>query len=259
MTVDADRVITSLRAHHDRLAAVLAELSPEELSGQSAADDWTIAQVVSHLGSGAQITGGTILGALGLLSSTESNEAIWARWDASTPEEQVAGFLEHDERVVAALEATAPDQRAATMVDLGFLPQPVPLVQALGMRLNEVALHTWDILAARDASATVDAEAAEIMLEQYAGIAAFMLGFIGKPRELDTGAVIDLDGYTLTVDDSVSLASGSPAEPTATLHAPHEAAYRLITGRLKPAFTADEVAAEGSVSLDDLRRVFPGY
>ena len=43
------------------------------------------------------------------------------------------------------------------------------------------------------------------------------------------------------------------------MHGPHEAAVRLISGRLKDGYTADEVTVSGNVDLDDLRRAFPGY
>jgi hypothetical protein len=34
---------------------------------------------------------------------------------------------------------------------------------------------------------------------------------------------------------------------------------RLLTGRLTPPFTPEDVTVTGNVGLDDLRRVFPGY
>ncbi len=71
--------------------------------------------------------------------------------------------------------------------------------------------------------------------------------------------MVDLDGYTLTVDDAVGLATGTADGATATFHGPHEAAFRLFTGRLKDGYTADDVTVSGNVDLDDLRRVFPGY
>ncbi len=260
MTESLDRAIASLRAHHDRLAEVVAGLDPEQLSGPSAASEWSIAQVLSHLGSGAEIFYGPYSAALtGAASPPVDNQAIWDRWNASTPEEQAAGFLEHDERLLRLLEDATADQRDTVVIDLGFFPEPIPLAQAVGMRLNEAALHTWDVLAGIDASAAVDEEAADLLLEQYAGAAAYMLGFIGKPERLGTSAVVDLDGYALTVGDSISVSAGSPDEPTAALHAPHEAALRLVSGRLKPGYTAEEVTVSGNVDLDALRQVFPGY
>lgn len=255
-----DRAIASLRTHHDRLAEVVGDLTPEQLSGPSAASDWTIAQVLSHLGSGAEIfLPRYAAGIAGEAAPEGDNQAVWARWDASSPQEQAAGFLEHDGKLVTLVEALSAEQRGSTLIDLGFTPEPVPLLLALAMRLNEVALHTWDVLAGLDDTATVDAEAADLMLEQLAGPAGFLLGWIGKADQLGERVAVDLDGYTLLVDDGVTLTSGSGDDATATFHGPHEAAYRLVTGRLKDGYTDEEVTVSGNVDLAGLREAFPGY
>jgi uncharacterized protein (TIGR03083 family) len=259
MADSLDRAITSLRTHHDRLAEVVAGPA-ERLSGPSAASEWSVAQVLSHLGSGAEIFFPRyVAGVAGEEAPEGDNQAVWARWDAAGPEEQAAWFLEHDEKLVSLLEGLSPEQRASVRVDLGFGPEPFPLEQAVAMRLNEVSLHTWDALAGLDDAATVDEEAADLMLEQLAGPAGFMLGFIGRAADLDETVVLDLDGYTLTIADGVSLAAGSDASATARFHGPHEAALRLLTGRLKDGYTADEVTVSGNVDLDELRAAFPGF
>ena len=40
---------------------------------------------------------------------------------------------------------------------------------------------------------------------------------------------------------------------------PAEAFIRLIAGRLAPEHTPHGVTVDGAISLDDLRKVFPGY
>ena len=55
MSDSLDRAIVALRTHHDRLAEVIAGLTPEQLKAPSAASEWSLAQVLSHLGSGAEI------------------------------------------------------------------------------------------------------------------------------------------------------------------------------------------------------------
>jgi uncharacterized protein (TIGR03083 family) len=260
MADSLERAISSLRTHHDRLAEVVGGLTPEQLSGPSAASDWTIAQVLSHLGSGAEIfLPRYAAGIAGEDAPEGDNQAVWGRWDAATPEDQASGFLEHDEKLVSLLEGLSEEQRSTVTVDLGFTPEPAPLLQAVAMRLNEVALHAWDVLAGLDDSATVDAEAAEVMLEQLAGPAGFLLGWIGKADQVDEHAVVDLDGYALTVADAVSLAVGPAEEPTATFNGPHEAAYRLFAGRLKDGYTAEGVTVSGNLDLAGLRKAFPGY
>jgi len=48
-------------------------------------------------------------------------------------------------------------------------------------------------------------------------------------------------------------------EPTATFDGPLEVGIRLLSGRLKPQYTPAGVEVTGNVSLEDLRKVFPGY
>ena len=51
----------------------------------------------------------------------------------------------------------------------------------------------------------------------------------------------------------------TPADPSATASLPAESFLRLVAGRLKPEHTPSSVSVSGALSLDDLRRVFPGY
>ena len=55
MTTTADRTIPALRGGHDAMAGLVSERTPAQLSGSSGASEWSIAQVFSHLGSGAEI------------------------------------------------------------------------------------------------------------------------------------------------------------------------------------------------------------
>ena len=62
----------------------------------------------------------------------------------------------------------------------------------------------------------------------------------------------------LVIDDSVAMVA-SAGQPTATFHGPAEAVIRLIGGRLKPEHTSPGTTVTGNITLEDLRRVFPGY
>src|SRR6478752_7735526 len=97
----ADATIAELRAIHDRLAARATGLSPEELAAQSGADDWTVADVLSHLGSGAEIGRYPVLAAAGAPEDKPSNEEIWDRWNALPPADQAAAFVASDARLVS--------------------------------------------------------------------------------------------------------------------------------------------------------------
>jgi hypothetical protein len=64
-------------------------------------------------------------------------------WDASAPRAQAEGNS-WTARSPPSVPSTTSEQRSSLTVDLGFLPEPAPLLTALGMRLNEVANHSWD-------------------------------------------------------------------------------------------------------------------
>ncbi|HEX4224987.1 MAG TPA: maleylpyruvate isomerase family mycothiol-dependent enzyme [Pseudonocardiaceae bacterium] len=257
MSTLVDRTITTLRTEHDALVALLANLDGSRLTTPSGADDWTIAQVLSHLGSGAEIGRAPLARAAGETVETEDNQTIWARWDATDPAGQAKGFVDYNTRWLDTVEALTAEQRASLTVDLGFLPEPVPLVTALGMRLNEVANHSWDVRVALDPQAEVDPESAATLIELLAGPVGFMVGFLAKPAELDRPASVAGPGAVLVIGDAVTVVDELEA-PSATFHGSPGAFVRLISGRLKPPYAID-VTVEGNVTLDDVRRVFQGF
>lgn len=252
-----DRTIAALRSEHDTLAGLVATLTDDQLATASGAAEWTVAQALSHLGSGAEIGRAPIARAAGETVETEDNQTIWARWDASAPRAQAEGFLEHNGRWLETVEALTPEQRTSLTVDLGFLPEPVPLLTALGMRLHEVANHSWDVRVAFDPHTGVNADSAAALVEHLAGPVGFMLNFIAKPAELAAPASVAVPGAGLVIDDAVTVVDHVES-PSATLNAPQEAFVRLISGRLRAPYDKG-VTVDGNVTLDDLRRVFPGF
>jgi uncharacterized protein (TIGR03083 family) len=252
-----DRTITALRAEHDVLAGLVRTLTDDQLATTSGAAEWTVAQALSHLGSGAEIGRAPIARAAGETVAAEDNQTIWARWDASAPRAQAEGFLEYDGRWLDTVEALTPEQRSSLTVDLGFLPEPVPLVTALGMRLNEVANHSWDVRVAFDAHAGVDADSAAVLVDLLTGPIGFVLSFLAKPAELTAPVSVAVPGAGLVIDDAATVVDHLEA-PSATFNGSQEAFVRLVSGRLKAPYVKD-VTVEGSVTLDDLRRVFPGF
>jgi len=262
MTTLADRTIAALRATHDDLAALVPGLSDQQLTGPSGASEWTVAQVLSHLGSGAEIGLASLRGALdgSGAPAADFNQGVWDRWNAMTPQDQAAGYLEHDARLVETYEALTAEQRETSTVDLGFLPAPLSIASVAGMRLSEAAQHSWDVRVALDPTAGLPAGTAGLIAEHFTGDLAFMAGFIGKADALAKPAVVEIQGsgFGIVIADGVGLVA-APADPTATFVGPLEAAIRLVGGRLKAGYTPEGVTTTGAVSLDDLRRVFPGF
>ncbi|OLF14391.1 hypothetical protein BLA60_04510 [Actinophytocola xinjiangensis] len=252
-----DRTVAALRSEYDVLAGLVRTLTDDQLAAASGADEWTVAQVLSHLGSGAEISRGAIGRAAGETVADEDNQTIWARWDGSTPRAQAEGFLEHTGRWLDLVEGLTPEQRSSLTVDLGFLPEPVPVLVSLGMRLSEVANHSWDVRVAFEPDAGVDATSAQVVVDLLAGPLGFMVGFLAKPAELADPVSVAIPGAGLVIDDGVTVVDHLES-PSATFDGPVEAFVRLISGRLKAPYDKG-VTVEGAVTLDDLRRVFPGF
>lgn len=255
MTHLADRTIAALRARHDELEGLVsAGLGDGQLAARSGSAGWTVAQLLSHLGGASEIGLATLTGV------EVDNQTVWDRWNALSPEQQAKEFVEHSREITDYLEGLDPEDRSTRTIDLGFLPEPVALSTYLGMRLVESVHHTWDVRAAFDLDASLPADVPLLLAEHYAGGLAFLLGFTGKADELSESATVVLgaSGYALEIGDGVRLTT-APAAPTATFSGPLESALRLLTGRLAPEYTQNDIQVTGNVTLDDLRRVFPGY
>ena len=260
MTSPNDRIVASLRAHHDQLAALVGSLSEEQLTGPSGASEWRLCDVFSHLGSGAEIMVNALqVATAGQPTAPADNQEIWARWNAASPREQASWFVQHDAVMVETAESLSDEQLETVRLAVGFLPEPVPFAAAGGMRLNEVTQHAWDINVGLDPAATLDEQASDILLELFSGPLGFLLGFSSEADALPEPAVVAFAGRGLLVSDAVSIEAEAPVAPTATFVGPNEAAVRLMGGRLGAPYTPESVSVTGNVTLDDLRRVFPGY
>ena len=254
-----DQSIEELRANHDRLRAVIEGLSEDQLKSQSGAESWTVADVLSHLGSGAELQRHQIVAAVGDgEGEPPENQAVWDRWNAMPPQEQASSFLVADDRLVSSYEALTGEERETITVDLGFLPAPVPVATPLAMRLSEQTLHGWDARVGLDPTAALADEAARLLLQHHSESLSFLLGFVGKAEAVSEPIRLAVDDYTLVVDDPVRLERGAEGI-TAKYAGPLEAFVRLLAGRLDPEHTPDAAEVSGNASLADLRKVFPGY
>ena len=112
-TTTTDTWIDAMRASHDRLIGLLAPLDGVAIRARSYDDDWSIAQVASHLGSQAEIFGLFLEAGLsgGELPGSEKFQEIWGRWDTSSPEQQVARSIEANEAFLARIEGLTAEQR----------------------------------------------------------------------------------------------------------------------------------------------------
>jgi uncharacterized protein (TIGR03083 family) len=263
MKSTADQAISALRTGHDALAGVVADLPAEGLTGPSGASEWTVADVLSHLGSGAEIGLATLEASLAGAAApgNDFNKGVWARWNAMPPQEHADSFLKSNEALVNRYQGLDEQTRQTQRIKI-FLPDPVDVATAAAFRLNEFTLHSWDVRVGADPAAVLDTDAVPSLLD----VAPYMFGWLGRPKDVLAGnrvvvAVHTIDparDFGLEITDKVALGD-APGEPDATLSLPAESWLRLVAGRLGPANTPAGVSTSGAITLDQLREIFPGY
>lgn len=263
MESDPRILLAALRNSHDLLKPQVQALDAEGIRGRSYCRDWTIAQVMSHLGSGAEIAAMMVPVALGEAEPVGSGafQPVWDVWNAKSPDDQVADSLAATEKHLRTLEQLSGEQLAS--MRLSFAGMELDAAGVFRLRLSESALHSWDIVVMADLAATVAPDAAELLVDQ---VAAFIAPRLGKPqgerlsyRIRTTGPARD---YLLTVTDSVAMTPWPGAEGAGEgateIRMPAEALLRLSYGRLDAGHTPADVVADDA-DLDRLRKVFPGF
>ena len=261
---NADTVITALRAGYDGLAERVSGFSDDDLAGPSGAAEWDISQVLSHLGSGAEIMRAAFQAALDGEPNPGPgfNQAVWDKWNAMSGREHADGFLEANQALLALLESLDARTRDTLRLDLGFLPAPADVATAARLRLSEFTMHSWDIQAGSGELATLPADATAALLHGEPSLIAW----IGKADPLNgRHAVIavtttePVSVFALRLQAPIGVDFDVPEQPDGTLTLPAEAWLRLAAGRLAPRHTPASVVTTGAADLDLLRQVFPGY
>ncbi|CAN7337336.1 maleylpyruvate isomerase family mycothiol-dependent enzyme [Terrabacter sp. LjRoot27] len=255
--------IDAVRTSHERLRGVLDRIEPQQYESRAYPSDWSIAQVASHLGSQAEIFGLFLDAGLadGVAPDGDAFKAVWDRWDAMAPADQVTGSVVADDRFVARLEEVA-SSGAPFEVDLFGGPSDLSGVAAA--RLAEHAVHTWDVEVVLDPEATVGPEAVDLLVDRLPGTVAFagrpstdvgptsvVVGTLGTERRFRLD--VDADAVRL---EPVDVGTESGAH-TADVVLPAESLVRLVYGRLDAEHTPADVA--GAEHLPALRAVFPGF
>jgi uncharacterized protein (TIGR03083 family) len=248
--------IEALRHSHDRLQNLAGPLTASQLEQGSCCSEWTIAQALSHLGSQAEIFGLFLQAGLTGQQPPGLTEfgPIWDVWNAKSPQAQAADALVADEATVERFESLGADERAR--LRLNAFGMELDLAGVSRMRLGEHAIHTWDVAAALDPSATVAPDAVALLIDTIGPLAARTGKPDGKQRRLHVATTGPERHFVLETSDAVSLTEAASEPGAPDLRLPAESLVRLIYGRLDPAHTP--VAAD-SAGLDDLRGLFPGF
>jgi uncharacterized protein (TIGR03083 family) len=250
----ADAHVAALRSSVSRLRDVVSRLDDADVTRRAYPAEWTIADVLSHLGSGAVITQRRLEDTLaGVPTPDDFAPRVWEEWNAKTPVAQRDDALAADAALLARVEAVTSEEAGSLTFAMG--PMTLDFADFVGMRLNEHALHTWDIEVVDDPAATLPQQAAELVVDNLGLIARFTGRPTGDTTTITVATTDPRRVFAVALDaGSVTFGPGSNAG-FADLELPAEAFVRLVYGRLDPEHTPP---GEHGAAPDVLRRVFPG-
>jgi uncharacterized protein (TIGR03083 family) len=263
MTATTGEWVAALEASYRRNADAVDALADGAETGPSYCSEWTVAQVLSHLGSGAEIFG-LILDA-GLTGSPapgpDAFGPIWEAWNGRSPADQAADSVVANRAFLDRIASIDPAAREAWSLE--FFGARRSFDQVLQMRLGEHTLHTWDIVVEGDPSATVPDDAATLLVDRVDEL----VGRLGKPAEPPWRVAVTTTDparhLVLSAGESgaelraAGTGDGAPDDPPSVV-LPAESLIRLVYGRLDAEHTPASVTADG-IDLDEVRRTFPGF
>lgn len=257
MTADVDVLLRTVRASHDRLGRRVEGLDAKDLERTSYCSDWTVAQVLSHLGSQAELF--ELLLDAGRSGGDPPDQAtmagIWARWDALSPAAQAEQSVAANERLVTRLQRSGSDLDG---FHLALWGSEIDAAGLLRMRLGEHAVHSWDVDVTFDPGAVVAGDAVEQLIDHLGATVARA----GRPAEKPVSIAVTTSDPVrqLQLDTGgVSLEPFAGGAVGAAVELPAEALVRLVYGRLDPEHPGSGPVATRGVDLDQLRALFPGF
>jgi uncharacterized protein (TIGR03083 family) len=254
-------VFQALRTSHERLASALEHFDDDRVGDPSYDDDWTVAQVASHLGSGAEIF--SLLLDAGLrhehAPGVEQFQVVWERWNTKTDVQRCRDALQADAAFLHRLSRLTSEEWAHWR--LNFFGAQQTLTELLRLRLGEHAVHTWDVAVVLDPVASLPLDPTALILDDLPRLVERVGKGTPEPvivhvvtRQPDREFVLQVATDTARLRPDTS----SP-QTTATLRLPAEAFVRLIYGRLDPDHTAPGSVQADGITLDTLRDAFPGF
>jgi uncharacterized protein (TIGR03083 family) len=248
---DARRLARLSADAYTSLRDYLEQLPPAGRTEQSAAREWKVYQVVSHLGSQAEIQLGTVNSALRDAPPLGDPErkAIWGYFDSLQPDQVLAPFIKNNDSFIAFVEGLSEAELGRS---IPWLSGTAPIAQVLATRLGEQALHTWDIRWARDRDVRLAPETVPDLLELH--IASGRLKLLAKPEQAGALAgktaqfFVEAPATSLALkvgSESVEAFRGRVAHPDFSVELPAEVFLRLIWGR----FLSPDGEPQGQVKL----------
>lgn len=245
-------------ASHERLTGIVQKLTPQEIAGPSYDTEWSIAQVLSHLGSGAEIF--TLFLEAGLTGAPSPGmpefEPIWETWNAKAPEDQASDALVMEQSFVDRLASLTDAERENWRFEMFGGEQD--MTGLLRFRVGEHALHTWDVEVMGNADAGIAPTAVDLLIDHIGQLASMS----GKAPEGGLHQPVATESperhfVVVASDGAVELQTWEKNGDQTALSLPAESFIRLIYGRLDPEHTPSVSGA--SEELDVLRQTFPGF
>ena len=253
--------IDALHASSRRLRERTEDLAEEQLSAPSMADGWSVAQVLSHLGSAGEICTALLRRGLdGDLTPPSSADTapVWERWNALSGLEQRAAWQEADATHLAVLDGLSAAQRDTVRVP--YFSGALSIEVYAGSRLSEQSVHTWDVEAALDPAAVIPDEELALLWKRIDLVASRFHDGSTLARLRPAQLAIELRDpdlrLVLELGEELHVRPGEPSAGAGTLSGPAEAVLRIVYGRSRP---TDDVRTTGPVGIVDLRSLFPGY
>ena len=238
----------------ERLTNVASTIEATHFDDSAHPTEWSIADVFSHIGSGAVIFTRRLEDAVSDREvDPDFNQSVWDEWNAKSPADQVADGLGADGAMLAYMRALDDASRGHVQIHMG--PLALNFEAIVSMRLNEHSMHTWDIEVAVNPAATVPAEIAGLVVDNLQIVTQFSAKPSGEPRTVKVSTHDPERHFAIEIGpDSLELVPVA-SMTTADLELPAEAFARLVYGRLDPSHTPSGV--EGPI-IESLRRMFPG-
>lgn len=251
-------LLTALRSSVRQLRELTEGLDDTALARASYAADWTIADVLSHIGSGAVIMGRHLQAAAsGETPDPAFAATVWAEWDAKAPSAQATDAHTADSQLLERIASLDDAHHDTLEVVMG--PMHLTFAEFVAMRLNEHAVHTWDIEVADDPHAALNPDTVPFLTDNLALIAQHGASAHDRNEAIEIATTdperhlrIELAGDTATLATSSSNAATD-------LTLPAEAFVRLLYGRLDPEHTPDQIGGtSASETLHTLRQTYRG-
>ncbi|GHH88477.1 hypothetical protein GCM10018793_68280 [Streptomyces sulfonofaciens] len=257
----AERWLRALRASSERLSGAAGTLTKAELERPSMAAGWSVAAVLSHLGSAAEICANLL--ERGIAGDERGPvrkelEPVWERWNALPPLAQREAWRAADARHLGLLGSLG--RREHESVRVPYFAGLLSVPNYIGYRLSEQSLHAWDVEAALHPGKAIPAPEVALLWERLDLVATRFRnpGTLLRlaPAQLTVALTDPARTLLLDLGAELHLYPCEPSRPVGAVTGTAEAVLRLVYGRNR---LEDDVRVSGALALDDLRSLFPGF